>query len=61
MVQKDDHQLRVKNFKNFQRIANVIHSMSGPKTRDQMATMFADALAKTNPNFNRSFFLKACQ
>ncbi len=46
---------------HFQLIAQVIHNMNGSKTRDQMAVAFAEALEKTNPNFNRTFFLNACK
>lgn len=49
--------------KDFQLIADVIinsDEVADYETREAMAEMFADELAKTNERFNRSLFLKAC-
>lgn len=47
--------------KDFQLIADVLRRarIADPALVDTLAVMFADALATTNPGFNRERFLKA--
>lgn len=49
--------------KDFELIARTVLMTYGTVTKDQraeIAGLFADALAGTNPRFNRSRFLRAC-
>ena len=51
--------------KDFELIARTIHAMpshapSLRTARESCARAFADALASTNPRFNRERFLRAC-
>lgn len=50
--------------KDFQLIADVFNGYADEQgvtvERDALAYKMADALATTNPSFNRSLFLKAC-
>lgn len=53
---------------HFAVVAGVIAGFARPRGpvedfdfRDNVAELFADAFAKTNPRFNRSRFLRACK
>lgn len=45
--------------RHFAVVAGVIASSRG--SRDDIAELFADAFAKTNPRFDRARFLRACK
>jgi len=47
--------------RHFAKIAAIIAELDGGTYgRDDIASVFASALADTNPNFNRNRFLQAC-
>lgn len=49
--------------RHFEMIANSVRMLYGDLTKAQrqlVAERFADDLTRTNPNFNRARFLKAC-
>jgi hypothetical protein len=46
---------------HFQLIADVLHDAGlTDEDRKYLSTLFANKLATTNPNFDRTRFLKAC-
>jgi len=46
--------------KHFVRMAAIIAGIKDPVERNRIAREFAALCASTNPNFNRSRFLDAC-
>jgi len=46
--------------KHFEEIARVLSTIADDNERRRVAREMASALASTNPNFNRSRFLGAC-
>ncbi len=47
--------------KHFVAIARAIAMIDCPGTRDHLALLMADICADSNPNFDRTRFLRACE